>query len=107
MPSQRQGFDFCKNSRRYGEGSPISVILKRHDDKFVQLDILDKGPGIPVNERGNIFDAFYRLPGASEKDGGVGLGLSLVRQIANAHDGSVCYVSPEFTGSCFRVLLPV
>ena len=98
--------NLLENARRHGEGSPISVSLKHHDGKFVQLDILDKGPGIPENERENIFNAFYRLPGASEKDGGVGLGLSLVRQIANAHGGSVEYVSPEFSGSCFRVLLP-
>ena len=103
---RRMTRNLLENARRHGEGSPISVALKRHDDKFVRLDILDKGPGIPENEREKIFDAFYRLPGASEKDGGVGLGLSLVKQIANAHDGSVRYVSPEFSGSCFRVLLP-
>ena len=46
------------------------------------------------------------LPGASEQAGGVGLGLSLVRQIATAHGGMVSYVTPEQAGSCFRVRLP-
>jgi len=104
---RRMTRNLLENARRHGQGSPINVTLKRHDENFVRLDVLDQGPGIPESERENIFDAFYRLPGASEKDGGVGLGLGLVRQIANAHHGNVQCISPEFTGGCFRVLLPI
>ena len=49
----------------------------------------DIGPGVPVAQRERIFEKFYRLPGASERSGGVGLGLSLVRSIAQRHGGSV------------------
>ena len=99
--------NLLENARRYGEGTPIVVRLGVDAGHAIELDVLDQGPGVPPAEREKIFDAFYRLPGASEQAGGVGLGLSLVRQIAAAHGGSVAYVSPERSGSCFRVLLPL
>jgi len=98
--------NLLENARRYGEGTPIAVSLAINGDGQIQLDVRDQGPGIPPAECENIFAPFYRLPGASERAGGVGLGLSLVRQIAGAHGGSAQCVALEGTGSCFRVLLP-
>jgi signal transduction histidine kinase len=98
--------NLLENARRYGEGTPITVRLGINAERAIELDVLDNGPGIPAAEREKIFEPFYRLPGASEQAGGVGLGLSLVRQIANAHGGAVRYVSPEHSGSCFRVVFP-
>jgi two-component system OmpR family sensor kinase len=57
-------------------------------------------------QRERIFEAFYRVLGASESHGGVGLGLSLVRQIALRHGGQVQCLGREAGGSCFRVVLP-
>ena len=51
--------------------------------------VADHGPGVPEAQRERIFEKFYRLPGASERSGGVGLGLSLVRSIAERHGGTV------------------
>jgi len=70
------------------------------------LQVCDGGPGVPVAERENIFAPFYRLPGASEREGGVGLGLSLVQQIARAHGGEVVCTGRDVPGSCFKVTLP-
>ena len=53
------------------------------------IRVEDIGPGVPPAQRERIFEKFYRLPGASERSGGVGLGLSLVRSIAQRHGGSV------------------
>ncbi len=53
------------------------------------IRVQDIGPGVPPDQRERIFEKFYRLPGASERSGGVGLGLSLVRSIALHHGGSV------------------
>lgn len=99
--------NLLENARRYGEGTPIMVKLAINGDQEVQLDVLDNGPGIPVTEVENIFIPFYRLPGTSEREGGVGLGLSLVRQIASAHGGAVFCLPHERGGSCFRVMLPM
>ncbi len=96
--------NLLENAQRYGSAS-IDVSLKPLDAKTIQLDICDRGPGIPESERKKIFEPFYRLPGARERDGGVGLGLSLVKQIAEKHRGWVECISRDGGGTCFRVLL--
>lgn len=97
--------NLLENARRYGNGTTIKVTLAALADQVI-LEVCDGGPGIPAAERENIFAPFYRLPGARERDGGVGLGLSLVRQIAQRHNGDVvCLARPE-PGSCFKVILP-
>jgi signal transduction histidine kinase len=53
-----------------------------------------------------IFEPFYRLPGASEGDGGVGLGLSLVKSIALRHGGTVSCRNRTEGGACFEIRLP-
>ena len=70
------------------------------------MRVSDRGPGVPPTQRERIFEPFYRLPGHAEKAGGVGLGLSLVRQIANAHRGKVYCEPREGGGSCFVLSLP-
>ncbi len=98
--------NLLENARRYGNGTPITASLAVIPEKRVLLQICDGGPGVPKAERENIFAPFYRLPGASEREGGVGLGLSLVRQIARRHGGEVACVSRAEPGSCFNVTLP-
>lgn len=97
--------NLIENARRYGAGSPVTVRLHR-DGAVIRLDVCDSGPGVPAEERERIFTPFYRVPGASEAAGGVGLGLSLVRQIARHHHGDVVCMANPPGGSCFRVTLP-
>ncbi len=72
----------------------------------VQLAVCDQGPGVPAEYRERIFEPFFRLPGASERDGGVGLGLALVKAIVLRHGGTVVCESHAPAGVCFRVCLP-
>lgn len=97
--------NLLENARRYGADKPVDADLRRVGGHVV-LQVCDQGPGVPQAERERIFEPFYRVPGASEAAGGVGLGLSLVRQIAQHHKGSVqCLPGPK--GGCrFRVTLP-
>lgn len=99
--------NLLENARRYGGNTGTEVSLSRLSSELVQLDICDRGPGVPKAEREHIFEPFYRLPGTRESEGGVGLGLSLVRQIAVRHGGSVQCLEREGGGSCFRVQLPI
>jgi signal transduction histidine kinase len=69
------------------------------------LRVCDRGPGVPEAERERIFEPFYRPAGAREREGGVGLGLSLVRQIARKHGGEVRSLPRKGGGSCFEVTL--
>ena len=93
------------NARRYGAATPVTLRLHR-DGAVIRLDVCDSGPGVPEAERERIFTPFYRVPGASEASGGVGLGLSLVRQIARHHHGDVVCMANPSGGCCFRVTLP-
>ena len=98
--------NLLENAQRHGGGTPIKLVLAAASHDFVELDVCDGGSGVPEAEREAIFAPFYRMHGASEADGGYGLGLSLVRQIARRHGGEVCYISRETGGGCFRVTLP-
>jgi two-component system OmpR family sensor kinase len=69
------------------------------------LSVTDTGPGIPEAERGRVFDRFHRVPGTAA--GGSGLGLALVRSVANRHEGQVVLESgPRGTGLRVVVILP-
>lgn len=74
--------------------------------EMVEIRVSDRGPGVPAELRERIFEPFYRLPGASERDGGVGLGLALVKSIVQRHGGSVRCDARAGGGACFSVLLP-
>jgi two-component system, OmpR family, sensor kinase len=73
----------------------------------VTLWVEDRGPGVPADQRARIFEPFYRLPGASEREGGVGLGLSLVKTIIERHGGRVRCEDRPGGGARFVVDLPV
>jgi two-component system OmpR family sensor kinase/two-component system sensor histidine kinase BaeS len=79
-----------------------------HTASAVLFTILDTGPGIPVEDLPKVFDRFWRSDRSRTRgSGGAGLGLAIVRQIVEAHDGSVSVVSEPGQGAQFRVLLPV
>jgi signal transduction histidine kinase len=97
--------NLLENARRYSSGD-ITVLLSAGQGRAV-LSVCDRGPGVPQALRQRIFEPFYRLPGASEREGGVGLGLSLVKSIAARHGGSVRCDERAGGGACFIVELPV
>jgi signal transduction histidine kinase len=98
--------NLLENARRYG-GAGAPELQLRRVGKQLELRVLDRGPGVPPTERERIFEPFYRLPGHAEQAGGVGLGLSLVRQIARHHGGEAHCEAREGGGSCFVISLPV
>lgn len=100
--------NLLENARRYGT-SDVEVGLThvtRDGQAWLRLNVADRGPGVPVALRERIFEPFYRLPGASEREGGVGLGLALVRSIVQRHGGEVHCEDREGGGANFVVMLP-
>jgi two-component system OmpR family sensor kinase len=96
--------NLLENARRYSSG-PVQVSVIQHGAQAV-VRVCDRGPGVPPAERERIFEPFYRLRGASEREGSVGLGLALVRSITQRHHGNVrCEENPG-GGACFVVTLP-
>lgn len=102
--------NLLENARRYGKGGDISLELAQTTSDGKQLAIIrvnDRGPGVPADQRERIFEPFYRLPGASEREGGVGLGLALVRSISERHGGTARCEARPGGGASFIVELPL
>jgi signal transduction histidine kinase len=97
--------NLLENARRYGAGE-VTLVLK-HEGVQAVIQVNDHGPGVPEALQGRIFEPFYRLPGASERDGGVGLGLALVKSIAMRHGGTVTCSNHAEGGACFEIRLPL
>jgi signal transduction histidine kinase len=96
--------NLLENARRYG-GDDVEATVSAAGP-WAEVRVCDRGPGVPEVYRQRIFEAFFRLPGHAEREGGVGLGLSLVRQIAERHGGSVHCEAREGGGSCFVLRVP-
>ncbi|MCC7536571.1 MAG: PAS domain-containing protein [Deltaproteobacteria bacterium] len=84
-----------------GEDGRVVVRVTSSAEGAAVLEVLDDGPGIPESERGRIFDAFY-----STRTHGVGIGLALVRQIAESHAATLSVDSGPLGGATFRLELP-
>jgi signal transduction histidine kinase len=98
--------NLLENARRYGGGEITVVLRPPAPDGATTILVCDRGAGVPEAMRERIFEPFFRLPGHAEQAGGVGLGLSLVKQIAERHGGSVRCEPREGGGTCFRLTLP-
>ncbi|HSV52223.1 MAG TPA: ATP-binding protein [Burkholderiaceae bacterium] len=96
--------NLLENARRYSDGD-VQVQVGLEGGRAV-LRVRDRGPGVPADQHERIFEPFYRLPGASERHGGVGLGLALVKSIAQRHGGTVHCEAREGGGACFVLALP-
>ena len=95
------------NARKYGkEGGHIRLTLCRRDREAV-LTVEDDGIGIPPEEQDRIWQRFYQVKSSREEGSGLGLGLSMIRQIVSLHGGSVSVESQPGQGSCFTVRLPL
>lgn len=96
--------NLLENARRYGAGETSVELGSRSG--VAEIRVNDRGPGVPAALRERIFEPFYRLPGASERNGGVGLGLALVKSIAERHGGSVRCEDRPGGGASFVITLP-
>jgi len=98
--------NLLENAVKYGKGE-ISVYLTRQGNRL-RLVVGDQGPGIPADEQRKIFERFYRTRGARGTNvRGSGIGLSLVKHIAEAHGGTVVVDSEPGKGAAFIVDIPL
>ena len=95
--------NLIENAFRHAPGSPVEIFVQR-EGALLLMDVSDRGPGIPEDQRDRVFDKFVRMP--SGGDGGVGLGLAICRAITQAHGGSIEVLPREGGGASFRVVLP-
>jgi PAS domain S-box-containing protein len=98
--------NLLSNAFKYTFSGQISVELRSHDSG-AELLVADTGIGIPPEALPQLFDRFYRVPGASGRTHeGSGIGLSLVRELVTLHGGTIEVDSTLGRGSVFRVRIP-
>ena len=104
-----QAFEnLISNSLKYCNGNKWLKVAVRVADESVLFEIEDKGIGISKQDRKRIFDSFYRSKNVmDEQISGNGLGLSLVKQIIDAHKGKVSVESKLGKGTKFTISLPI
>jgi signal transduction histidine kinase len=99
--------NLISNASKYAAGGgEITLRLRQHAARAT-LEVLDRGPGVPESCRERVFEEFFRTEDArAGGEPGVGLGLTLARRIARAHQGELtCHPRPG-GGACFRLELP-
>lgn len=84
------------------QGLVITVTCKATRGDYLQIDVQDNGPGIPIEQAARIFEPFV-----SEREGGTGLGLAVVQAIIQAHGGNIIVMPARHEGALFRVELPL
>jgi len=93
------------NAAKYGAGHDIEVSVAR-EERWARLSVHDNGIGIEPGDHDRIFARFERAA-SSAHFGGLGLGLYLVRQIMDAHGGSISVESVPGSGATFHLRLPL
>ena len=104
----RSLLNLVNNSLKYSQDRKFIGVNLYRDNGSVKLEVVDHGIGIPQTEQEKIFEKFYRVGDPLvHNTKGSGLGLSLVRHIAQAHGGDVAVESAPGRGSRFTITLPV
>ncbi|SNR76300.1 PAS domain S-box protein [Actinoplanes regularis] len=95
--------NFCTNAGKYA-GGVTAVTVEQHDDTVV-IGVHDEGPGVPEHLRPELFDRYTRAAGTA-KVKGHGLGLYIVKALAEANNGTVGHRPGRPAGSVFTLTLP-
>lgn len=95
------------NALRYTPAGTRVTITARSVPEGVELTVSDSGPGIPPEDLPHVFDRFWRAEKSRNRaTGGSGLGLTIVKQLVEAHDGQIQVESQVGVGTRFRIQLP-
>ena len=99
------GHNLLSNAIKFTERGTVTLRL-RFDNETLQLSVEDTGTGMSTEEQARVFTAFERLPNAMAEEG-VGLGLSIVKELVGLLGGTIELTSRKGFGSCFTVFLPL
>jgi signal transduction histidine kinase len=96
------------NAVRYSTPGTVVTVRLRRDDDWAAIDVLDEGPGFPLEFLPHAFERFRRGDDARARaDGGTGLGLAIVRSVAEVHGGSAQAANRPDGGAVVTVRIPV
>lgn len=88
-------------------GGTVNISARSKNDRHLQMEISDTGPGIPFEEQSKVFDPFYQVRQTSGYQQGTGLGLSLVRELINLYKGKIDLKSQPGHGTTFLIEIPI
>jgi signal transduction histidine kinase len=98
--------NIIRNSMAYSPADePIKVLVERAG-RFARVEVRDRGPGVPADERQLVFDPFERGRLGQSTRAGSGLGLFVARRVLEAHGGTIS-LRPTRSGAAFRLELPI
>jgi signal transduction histidine kinase len=95
------------NAIKFTPRGGVIAVASGFDDESWWFSVADTGPSIPAEEQVRIFEAFYRAPPDRHYPQGLGLGLTIARDIVAAHDGTLTAESAPGAGATFTVRLPM
>ena len=97
--------NILSNALKYAPGSDVKIGIAEARDT-IHIRIVDKGPGISIEDQGRIFNRFERAS-VDKTKGGLGLGLYICREIIQAHGGNIDVISEVGKGTTFTLSLPL
>ncbi|HSO38690.1 MAG TPA: ATP-binding protein, partial [Labilithrix sp.] len=96
--------NLLENATKYSPAGSAIEVAARGEGGMVEIDVSDRGPGIPQADAERVFEKFYRVH--EGEGGGVGLGLAICRGIVEAHGGTIRVLQRPGGGATFRFTLP-
>ncbi|MGG3912587.1 ATP-binding protein [Rossellomorea vietnamensis] len=100
--------NLISNAIKYSPDGGTITIRFREGEESILIDIRDEGLGIPQEAIPNLFNKFYRVDNSDQRRiGGTGLGLTIVKEIIETHEGDITVSSQEGKGSVFTIRLPI
>ncbi|RLC75235.1 MAG: hypothetical protein DRJ03_20895 [Chloroflexi bacterium] len=99
--------NLLSNAVKYCRPGDNITVAASCDGSVLSVSVIDTGPGISEDALPRIFERFYRVPSAEDQAVGTGLGLTITRQIIEAHGGHITVSSEVGQGTTFTVTLPV
>ncbi|MXZ47108.1 MAG: HAMP domain-containing histidine kinase [Chloroflexi bacterium] len=98
--------NLLENAIRFAPADSAVTVSTRQEGSTVVMDVHNGGPPVPADELDHIFDRFYQVDRARSGSGHSGLGLAIVAELVQAHEGSVDVWSNSVEGTVFCVKLP-
>ena len=93
------------NANRYAKYTKVNIGVRNN---FLEITVDDDGPGIPEKNRNDVFKAFFRLDASrNQQTGGVGLGLTITKDIVIAHGGEITLAESPLGGLRVRLIFPL
>lgn len=102
-------YNLISNAFKYTPAGGTIAIHVRKKESHVVIDVLDSGPGIPMEYKNKVFERFFEIPdyvaGDNPQNAGTGIGLSIAKSIIDLHKGEISVLNDTEVGSTFRVSL--